>query len=188
MSIASVNIVSPNGYGTDFYLRQFYGENKGFITSAQRTGSSAAKLSVADSHALKKALDSIELSSDKEDEEARTQVAAFVDTYNNLLSSADNTGNRDIKKIKNAMSKLSKEYAGQLSDIGVNVSASTGKLRTDKSVLKDASAKKIAVVFGSDSDYAKGMDKLKSKMEKLTTKNKAIEDSYAKRRSIDVSV
>ncbi len=187
MSMASVNIVSPNGCGTDYYLRQFYGVNRGFITATQRTGSSAGKLSVADSHALKKALDTIELSSDKEDEEARTQVAAFVDTFNNMLKSTDATGNRKIKQVKNSMKNLNKEYASELSALGVSVSGSTGTLKTTKSVLKDVSAKKIATVFGSESEYSKEMSKLKGKLEKLTVKNKAIEDSYAKR-GIDITL
>ena len=187
MSVASVNIVSPNGYGTDYYLRSFYGQDRGYIVSSTRAGATDSKLSVADSHALKKALDSIELSTEKEDEEARTQIAAYADTFNNLLSSSTEISNRDIRNVRVKMKELNKEYADELEKIGVSVSAS-GKLKITKSTLSEATAEKISQVFGKDTDYAKEMETYMKKMERLTTANKLKEDSIRKARSIDVQI
>ena len=187
MSVASVNIVSPNGYGTDYYLRSFYGQDRGYISSSTRAGATNSRLSVADSHALKKALDSIELSTEKEDEEARTQIAAYVDTYNNLLSSSTEVSSRDIRNVRVKMKELNKKYAEEFEKIGVSVSSS-GKLKITKATLSEATADKISDIFGKDTEYMKEMDKYKRKMEKLTTANKQREDSIMKAKSIDIQL
>ena len=91
-----------------YYLRNAYApNNRTLITEASRKKETNAKLSQADSNALKKAIRALEDYDYKKDESEVSsaektrfdkELRAFIDTYNYSMESSSKSSNRDIKK------------------------------------------------------------------------------------------
>lgn len=138
-----------------YYLRNFYRSNRNVISAAQRSSYSKSELSYEDAAALRHAVNKLGSFSysDDDSENIRNNVKAFVDTYNNLLSSSDSTDN-EIKHAASQLKSLSKQYSDELDKVGITVN-SDGSLTRRDSLIETASLSKFKTLFSSDSDYMK---------------------------------
>lgn len=150
--MATINIVA-NGKGTDFYLRNFYGQSREYRTGTTRSGAEKHTLARADAQALKKALREIG-DTTKEEEDVAVEVSAFIQTYNNLMESTEDIDDSEIKSLRKKIKSLTKKAAADLDNIGITVSES-GELKVRDSRLKGASYGSLMKVFGEESTFKK---------------------------------
>lgn len=147
-----------SGIGTtlssNYYLRSFYISNRDARTSSKRNGMDNSSLSSADSKALRRAvkeLGNLEYTDEKEDT-VRNTAKAFVETYNNAVSStsasSDHTLERNMKQLK----ALAKEYASDLDKIGITVN-SDGTLKCRDALFSSANISKFEKLFSGSSDF-----------------------------------
>lgn len=154
MSTSDAYIGAGTTLSLSYYLRSYYHSNLDARTSSTRNQMSSTALSVADSYALRKAVRELGSwdYSDSQDTNIRNSVSAYIQTYNNLLSSAssssDHTLERTVKQLKN----LTKEYSSELNEIGITVN-DDGTLTGRESLLSSADLSKFQSLFSRDSVY-----------------------------------
>ena len=83
-------IGSGTTLSSKYYLRSFYRSNREAGTSSKRREFSGNQLALADGRALRQAVRRLTSSdfSDDQDANTRNSVLAYIQTYNNMLSSA----------------------------------------------------------------------------------------------------
>lgn len=141
----------------DFYLRNFYKNNRDATKEANRKTFSHTELSYEDSRALQRAakgLGSFEYTEDEIAENIYSTIKAFADTYNNTMDSASESSDYDTKRYAKQLKALSQKYGEELEDIGVTVDQD-GKLSVNEDMLKASSLDDIKEVLSKDSDFVK---------------------------------
>lgn len=141
-------------YSYDYYLRNIYSSNRSACKSENRTTMNNKDLVQADSDAMKKItekLRGLEYSSDNATD-ILNSVKIFVETYNNLIESTGENGSEEMTRLKNQITKLTKNNKDELESLGISISAS-GKLTLNKTTFGECSPSKIKRFFGKDSDY-----------------------------------
>lgn len=139
---------------SSFYLRNFYNTNRDARTSSKRKGMDNNTLSFADGLALRRAIKQLGNSeyNDDNDTNIRGSVKAFIETFNNTLSStsasSDHTLERNMKQLKS----IASEYADKLDKIGITVN-DDGTMTSRDSLFANASLDKFKELFSSDSDF-----------------------------------
>lgn len=161
---------------TDYFMRNFYMDNRNVSQKNGRNGFSNIELSFEDSRALSRASKRMlasSLDSEKDDEDInetmQSQIEAFVNTYNNALDTAD-TDDYDTENIVKQMKSLTKQYSGELSDIGITIEKG-GKLSVNTELLKMADTSKVRKVFSSESEYTKKSLSLSKKLNSAVQNN-----------------
>ncbi|MCD7708299.1 MAG: hypothetical protein LUI02_00320 [Clostridiales bacterium] len=147
----------------DFFMRNFYSENRNAISTSNRKAFSNVELSYEDSRALTKAakkinaLDYSTVTDDTEDidETMQNRIQAFVDTYNNTLNTAD-MDDHDTHRYINQLKSITAEHADELEDIGVTTNTD-GTLEVNSSLLELADISKVRDIFESDSGFMKNV-------------------------------
>lgn len=148
---------------TDYFMRNFYKDNR---DAAQRNGRgnyTKLELSYEDSRALSRASKRM-ISTDfgtGEDEEESTdidetmisKIKAFADTYNNALDSGD-MDNYDSKRYIKQLKSLGQKYADELGEIGITV-GQDGKLTVDENLLSMADSSQVRKVFSDENDFSR---------------------------------
>lgn len=169
---------------SDFYKRNFYISNRDAQTSSKRSSMDKNTLSYADGMALRQAVRQLGDFTFSEDEDAniRNSVLAYIDTYNNTLSSCgkstDSTLTRNAKQLK----ALTKEYTNELDKIGITVNED-GTLTSRDSLFKTADLSKFKKIFSSDSTYMQRTSAYAKRIAQrsdelsLSEKNKAIRET-----------
>lgn len=137
------------------YMNQFYKGNLFGATKNGRTGQSSNSLAVADMKAVRKAVKQLgEYDFEEGDgEELVNKVQAFVSTYNNYIDSAKAVGDADADRYLKQLKKMTKEFGGELDDIGISVQNS-GKLVVDKKTLQSTGRYQVSRLFGSDAEFS----------------------------------
>lgn len=139
---------------SSYYLRSFYHSNRNAITASKREDMGNTALTLADSHALHRALRQLTSSdfTEEQDTNARNRVQAYIETYNNMLSSAsdssDHTLERNVRQLKN----VTKEYSSELDKIGITINKD-GTLTSRESLFKNADLSKFEKLFSNKSEY-----------------------------------
>lgn len=178
-------------YKADDYLKNYYRSNKSARKTADRGGKKNSELSVADAAALKRAVRNLrETDFDTIDsEEIKKSVAAFVETYNNALKTADGSSsvnvNRRMKQIKNLFSENEQTFAS----LGISMSK-TGELSIAESTFSTKDASDFKKVFSKDSDFTNKLDIMSQKLYLMSTrhqKSEAIMKKKAEDTSSDVT-
>lgn len=140
-----------------YYLRSFYKENRDAAISGKRKELSNGKLSQADAEALRaavKKLRNFDMKDDTDDgANIYASVSAFLETYNNAMSSAGSSKDYSLQRYAKHLKNLAKEYADELEDIGVTVN-SDGTLEKNDNLLKSADVSDIRKLFGEDAKFA----------------------------------
>lgn len=140
-----------------YYLRSFYKSNRDASVSGKRKELSNNQLSQADADALRKGirkLKDFDLNDDTEDgANIYSSVSAFLETYNNALSSCGSSSDYKMQRYAKQLKNLAKEYADELEDIGVSIN-SDGSLKKNENLLKSADVSDIRDLFGKDADFA----------------------------------
>ncbi len=139
----------------EFYLRNFYKNNRDISKAAKRENFTQTELSYEDSRALSRAvkrLSSYEYSENENEESIKNTIQAFADTYNNTSDSLKETDNDDLKRYAKQLKALSNKYREELEDVGITVEKD-GKLSVNENLLKSASMDKIKKVFSKESEF-----------------------------------
>lgn len=139
---------------SSFYLRNFYTSNRDARTSSKRKSMDNTDLTLADGQALRRAIRQLEKSefSETDDTNVRSSVLAFIDTYNNTLSSTSSSGDHTLERNMKQLKSLTQEYAKELDKIGITVN-DDGTLTSRESLFGSADISKFQKLFSSDSDY-----------------------------------
>lgn len=151
----------------NYVLRKDYGEYRSYVKTSARKSAPAHKLIIADSSALyraaKELMDS-EYSDAKDPTESGGPVAgyakklkAFVDSYNNTLQSTSQKTDAAARRFMKKLKSLTSDHARELENYGISV-ADDGTLSID-SGLTIKTTKRFETMFGSTSDYMKGLMK-----------------------------
>lgn len=147
-----------SGIGTtlssNYYLRSFYISNRDARTSSKRNGMDNSALSAADSKALRRAikqLGSFEYSDDRE-VDIRNTANAFVEIYNNTISSSSASADSSLEHSMKQLKSLAKEYASDLDKIGITVN-SDGTLKRRDALFSSAGISKFEKLFASGTNF-----------------------------------
>lgn len=184
-----------SGIGTslssNYYLRNFYNSNRDARTSSKRSGMEHSTLSAADSKALRRAikqLGNFEYTDEKE-ADIRSAAKAFVEIYNNAVSSASTSSDSSLEHSAKQLQSLAKEYASDLDKIGITVNAD-GTLKRRDTLFSSVGISKFEKLFSSDADfmqrttsYAKRIERRSNALVSTEQHQKLIENSNEKNNS-----
>lgn len=166
---------------SSYYMRNFYISNRDARTASKRKDMNNSTLSLADSQALRRAIKNLGSMdfTDENDSDIRNSVKAFIETYNNALSStatsSDHTLNRNTKQLKS----IAQEYASDFNKIGITVN-DDGSLTRRDTLFTSASISKFKKIFSSNSDFMQRTSACAKRVERrsnalsLTEKNQAL--------------
>ena len=153
-----------------YYLRNFYTANRNAVTSSKRKEMTGGTLSQADATALHrlpaaaKKLRNFNYEDDTTDSaNIYGSVNAFIQVYNNTLSSGNKTDDASLNRYSRYLKSLSKEHSSELSRIGITVN-SDGSLSANDNLLKSAKVSKVKTLFADDAEYITKVSRYSKKM------------------------
>lgn len=167
----ALKISSALTLNTDFFMRNFYKENRNAIKSNDRNNYSKLELSYEDSRALSRAARRLMQNdygsqTDKDtdiDDTTRSSIEAFVKTYNNALETSRDTSDDDTEHYLRQLKTLSKKNAEDLEDIGITVEKD-GSLSINDELLKMADTSKVRKVFSPKNGFTKTVLNISKKL------------------------
>lgn len=167
----ALKISSALTLNTDFFMRNFYKENRNAIKSNDRNNYSKLELSYEDSRALSRAARRLMQNdygsqTDKDtdiDDTTRSSIEAFVKTYNNALETSRDTADDDTEHYLRQLKTLSKKNAEDLEDIGITVEKD-GSLSINDELLKMADTSKVRKVFSPKNGFTKTVLNISKKL------------------------
>ena len=160
---------------SNFYLKNFYRYNRNAIKAADRKEYSTTELSYEDTRALKRAiakLGDFEFDEFDNEENLRSTIQAFAETYNLTMESTSAKGT-DTYRLNKQLKELTAKYGDKLEDIGITIQED-GKMKVSKNILEGSSMSELKEVFGKDGEYMRGIKRISRRMN-----NEAYEDVYA---------
>ena len=138
---------------SDFYLNNFYKNNRNAKKSSGRGEFTSTELSYEDARALRRAvrqLESFSFSEDDNIENIKNSISAFVDTYNNAMSSSGKDSSNGINRYAKQLKKLVSKYQDELEDIGISMDSKKGTLTVKKNLLSAQKIDDLKKVFSKD--------------------------------------
>lgn len=165
--MSSITNTSISSY--DYLLRNCYSSNRTARKSIYRSTLTQNELINADSNALKKISKNLrELEYDTDNGVSiYNNVKAFVESYNNLVGSSDNSASDKLVRTEKNLKNLVKNYSDELEEIGITISSS-GELKIDKETLLSCSPSKIKKVFSSSSELSSGVIKYATSISRIS--------------------
>lgn len=157
---------------TDYFMRNFYANNRNAMKTTGRKEYSDIELSYEDSRALSRAAKRLLRSDYKQDsnkdddnidDTSKASVEAFVKTYNNAIDSGKKSLDYETKRYLKQIKNLTKKHADELEDLGISIE-SDGSLTINDNLLKCADTSKARKLFSSDEEYSKKVLKLSKKL------------------------
>ena len=148
---------------TNYFLNNFYENNRSVSKSSGRSDYTKLELSYEDSRALTRAAKRLLKNdygsdTDKKDtaisDTTRSALTAFVDTYNNTVDSSKTSTDHDTKYQLKKMKAYLHKYSDELEHIGISME-SDGKLKINEDLLKTAKNSKVRKIFSSDQEFSK---------------------------------
>ncbi len=160
-----------SGTGTSlsstYYLRNFYTANRDARTSSKRKEMTSGALSQADATALHRAAKKLRTFNYDDDTTDSANIygslTAFIQTYNNTLSSGNKSDDSSLNRYSKYLKSLSKEHSDDLSKIGITVN-SDGSLTANDNLLKSAKVSKVKTLFSDDAEYITKVNRYSKKM------------------------
>ena len=150
-----------------YYLRNFYTANRNAVTSSKRKEMTGGTLSQADATALHRAAKKLRNFNYEDDTTDSANiygsVNAFIQVYNNTLSSGNKTDDASLNRYSRYLKSLSKEHSSELSRIGITVN-SDGSLSANDNLLKSAKVSKVKTLFADDAEYITKVSRYSKKM------------------------
>jgi hypothetical protein len=168
----STKVSSGLTLSTDYFMRNFYKNNRNAIGTSDRKSYTNLELSFEDSRALSRAAKRLTRNdygsdSDAEDSDindtTKASLEAFVETYNNALDTGKNSDDHDTQSYVKQLKNLTKNKADELEEIGISV-GSDGKLTIDDELLSLADNSKLRSIFSSEQEYPRRVLSIASKM------------------------
>jgi hypothetical protein len=160
----SVSTISTK-HSYNYYLRNAYTKNRNAINSDYRSTQPESTIISADASAVKtmaEKLRALEYDSDH-GTEVLQNAKAFVESYNNLLDSADSTDNSTITNLKKQLSKLTKKEKEDLASIGIEIK-SNGKLSLDEDTFGGSRPAKIGQILSSKGTFSSSIRSIAQKI------------------------
>ena len=148
---------------TNYFLNNFYENNRSVSKSSGRSDYTKLELSYEDSRALTRAAKRLlknDYGSDTDEKDTaisdttRSALTAFVDTYNNTVDSSKTSTDHDTKYQLKKMKAYLHKYSDELEHIGISMD-SDGKLKINEDLLKTAKNSKVRKIFSSDQEFSK---------------------------------
>lgn len=148
---------------TNYFLNNFYENNRSVSKSSGRSDYTKLELSYEDSRALTRAAKRLlknNYGSDTDEKDTaisdttRSALTAFVDTYNNTVDSSKTSTDHDTKYQLKKMKAYLHKYSDELEHIGISME-SDGKLKINEDLLKTAKNSKVRKIFSSDQEFSK---------------------------------
>ena len=148
---------------TNYFLNNFYENNRSVSKSSGRSDYTKLELSYEDSRALTRAAKRLlknDYGSDTDEKDTaisdttRSALTAFVDTYNNTVDSSKTSTDHDTKYQLKKMKAYLHKYSDELEHIGISME-SDGKLTINEDLLKTAKNSKVRKIFSSDQEFSK---------------------------------
>lgn len=148
---------------TNYFLNNFYENNRSVSKSSGRSDYTKLELSYEDSRALTRAAKRLlknDYGSDTDEKDTaisdttRSALTAFVDTYNNTVDSSKTSTDHDTKYQLKKMKAYLHKYSDELEHIGISME-SDGKLKINEDLLKTAKNSKVRKIFSSDQEFSK---------------------------------
>lgn len=148
---------------TNYFLNNFYENNRSVSKSSGRSDYTKLELSYEDSRALTRAAKHLlknDYGSDTDEKDTaisdttRSALTAFVDTYNNTVDSSKTSTDHDTKYQLKKMKAYLHKYSDELEHIGISME-SDGKLKINEDLLKTAKNSKVRKIFSSDQEFSK---------------------------------
>lgn len=148
---------------TNYFLNNFYENNRSVSKSSGRSDYTKLELSYEDSRALTRAAKRLlknDYGSDTDEKDTaisdttRSALTAFVDTYNNTVDSSKTSTDHDTKYQLKKMKAYLHKYLDELEHIGISME-SDGKLKINEDLLKTAKNSKVRKIFSSDQEFSK---------------------------------
>lgn len=168
----STKISSGINLSSNYFMRNFYSENRNAAKKSGRNDFSKAELSFEDSRALSRAakkLSGMDFGSARDEKDSdisdttRSSIEAFVETYNNTMDSVKSSSDADTSRYFRQLKRLSSKYADELEDIGITIESS-GKLSINDDLLKTADNSKARKLLSPESDFTKKTFDIAKKM------------------------
>jgi membrane-associated HD superfamily phosphohydrolase len=177
----STYISSGISLSSDYFLRNFYKNNRDVIKSSARSDFSDVELSFEDSRALSRAAKKLRLTDytsvntdyssyddDYEEDEdlsdtTKATIEAFVDTYNNAIESGNGSDDHDTERYVKQLKNLTKKYSDELEEIGITIE-NDGTLTIDDELLSLADNDKLDNLFSYEQEYPRRVISLASKI------------------------
>lgn len=148
---------------TNYFLNNFYENNRSVSKSTGRSDYTKLELSYEDSRALTRAAKRLlknDYGSDTDEKDTaisdttRSALTAFVDTYNNTVDSSKTSTDHDTKYQLKKMKAYLHKYSDELEHIGISME-SDGKLKINEDLLKTAKNSKVRKIFSTDQEFSK---------------------------------
>lgn len=148
---------------TNYFLNNFYENNRSVSKSSGRSDYTKLELSYEDSRALTRAAKRLlknDYGSDTDEKDTaisdttRSALTAFVDTYNNTVDSSKTSTDHDTKYQLKKMKAYLHKYSDELEHIGISMEFD-GKLKINEDLLKTAKNSKVRKIFSSDQEFSK---------------------------------
>jgi hypothetical protein len=168
----STKISSGLSLSSDYFMRNFYKNNRNAIKSSDRKDFSNVELSYEDSRALSRAAKRLlrnDYGSDSDVEDSdisdttKASLEAFVTTYNYAIDSGKNSDDHDTISYVKQLKNLTKNQSDALEEIGISI-GSDGKLSIDDELLSLADNSKVRSIFSPDQEYSRRVLSIASKM------------------------
>lgn len=156
----------------DFLLRGFYSSNRYARKADNRISIPSPELASVDSEALKKICENLRKLNYENTDTSNGEVIfknakAFVETYNNLITSSDACDSDKLNRMMKNLKKYVKENKANLEEIGITYTSS-GKLTLDEDDLKSASLKKVKNLFSKNGDFTSTIADFSKKVFRIT--------------------
>lgn len=173
---------------SNYYIRNFYISNRDAGTSSKRSGIGNSALTIADSAALRRAIKNLGSSdySESQDTSIRNSVLAYIQTYNNTLSSASRSGDHSLERNAKQLKSIAKEYSDALDKIGITIN-DDGTLTSREFLFKSADLSKFKSLFSKDSEFMQRTSACAKRIEsrsgslKLAEENQKLKTATAKK-------
>ena len=166
----STKVSSGVSLSTNYFLRNFYTNNQKASKSSNRSAFSNVELSYEDSRALSRAAKRLSKNDSDLNDTSRAAIEAFVDTYNNTITSGKSSSDYETKRYVKQLNTLSKKHADELEDLGITIN-SDGTLDLNTDLLKAANNSKARKLLSSDQEYPQKLVKLSRKMNSAVQEN-----------------
>lgn len=140
---------------SDFYIRNFYKENKNAVKKDVRRKYSSDEKAYEDSRALRRAAKSINSQSFDEGGNPDSLIAnitAYVDTYNNTITSASGSSSRDVSRYVKELKKLTADQESKLQDIGITIEKD-GTLSLNSDYLEELEVSDLKEAFDPENGF-----------------------------------
>ena len=165
MASTSSKVSTGISLTSDFFLKNFYRNNRNAMKSSTRNDFNKTELSFEDSRALKRAiakLSSFDYSENENEDNIRSTIRAFVKTYNYTMESTSSKDS-DTYRQNRQLKALTQKYGKDLKDIGISIE-DNGTLSISDNILKNSSLKEVRKVFSDDSDYVRNVRNIAKRM------------------------